>query len=350
VGDGVAVLSAAAAPVFIERRYFDSVGDLVPSAGNPLALQSGFAESGTNQPLTLSGTTLRDGVLSLSTDGRYASLLGYGAAVGYANVATSRSAAVNRIVARIDANNNVDTSTRLPASFDGNNARSAISADGSGFWVAGAEGPADAGAGTGGVQYVPFGGAGGTPVLALPKSVRAALLFGGQLYGSSGDSPFSAVFTVGTGEPSSGAQIATLLSGMPNTGQSPLSFVFFDLKPAVPGLDTLYVADDRAPNAATATLGGGIQKWTLAIPAGGGTATWTLAATFNHDPAAAAVAIRQITGRVLSGNSVVLIGSSAEATTRLLRYVDDGTSANPTPTVLSTSGVNQSYRGVSLAP
>src|SRR5262249_21234080 len=123
VGDGVAALSTAAAPVFVERRYFDSVGDLVPAAGNPIALP--LVAAGANQPLTLSGTTTRDGVLSLSSDGRYATLLGYGTAVGTATVATSRSATVNRIVGRIDGNDRVDTSTRLANAFDGNNARSA---------------------------------------------------------------------------------------------------------------------------------------------------------------------------------------------------------------------------------
>jgi hypothetical protein len=181
----------------------------------------------------------------------------------------------------------------------------------------------------------------------LPKSVRAALLFGGQLYGSSGDTPFSAVFKVGAGEPSTAGQAATVLPGMPTTGESPLSFAFFDLNAAVPGLDTLYVADDRAANAATPAAGGGIQKWTLSA---GATPTWTLVATFNHDPAGTAVAIRQIAGRVVAGTTVALVASSADATTRLLLYTDDGSTTNPTPTLLATSAANEAYRGVSLAP
>ena len=60
VGDGVLVLGSSAVPVFVERRYFDSVGDIVKS----IALQSDFIEGGANLPLTLSGsaTSRRDPV------------------------------------------------------------------------------------------------------------------------------------------------------------------------------------------------------------------------------------------------------------------------------------------------
>src|SRR5207244_8748752 len=66
---------------------------------------------------------------------------------------------------------NVDTSTALTAAFSGNNARSAVSVDGTAFWAGGA------GSGTGaGMHYIGFGMTGGTQVLSLPASVRAPFI------------------------------------------------------------------------------------------------------------------------------------------------------------------------------
>src|SRR5262249_46565215 len=159
-------------------RYLDT-GALVGTIALPIAA------NGNNRPLTLSGTTVREGVLSLSSDGRYASMLGYATPPDATpNVATSPTASVNRVVARIDAQGGVDTSTVLTAAFSGNNARFAVTVDGSAFWAGGA----GSGAGAG-LHYIGFGMVGGVQVLSLPASLRASFLFGGQLYGSSSDVP-----------------------------------------------------------------------------------------------------------------------------------------------------------------
>jgi hypothetical protein len=328
VGDGSAALTSASFPVFLERRYF-SMAPAVRTIPLPIGV------SGSHQPLTLAGTTPRDGALSLSADGRYATMLGYGAPPGTPSISGSAAPPVSRIVGRIDADDNVDTSTVLTTAFNGNNARSAVSVDGSAFWVGGASNT------SGGIHYITFGTTGGTRILDLPNSVRATVIFGGQLYGSSGDTPSSGVFTVGAGLPTAAGQTARLLPGMPASGQSPCSFVIFDRDAAVPGPDTAYVADDRSP-----LSGGGIQKWTF-----NGT-TWLLAGTFNHDNAGATltVGMRGLTGTV-TGSFVTLVATSADVVmNRLFMYVDDGSSLNPTPTLLTTAAANTVYRGVALAP
>src|SRR6202042_1138293 len=114
-------LSAAATAVFLEERVATD-GTLVPTGHNPLALPT--AVNGSNARLVASGNATSEGALALSADGRYVTLAGYDAAVGTAGVATSTSATVNRVVGRVDAAGDVDTSTRINALISGGNPRS----------------------------------------------------------------------------------------------------------------------------------------------------------------------------------------------------------------------------------
>jgi hypothetical protein len=326
VGDGSTPLTNSSQAVFVERRSF---GAAPPLATIPLPT----AVMGANQPFTLAGLTTRDGALSLSTDEHYVSLLGYGAPLGAPSI--SNSSSVYRVVARIDAQHVVDTSTVLTSAFSGNNARSATSLDGSAFWVGGASST------SGGVHYIAFGTMGGTRILDVPTSVRSVVVYGGRLFGASGDTPYSGVFQIGAGLPTTGGQIASMLPGMPTTGQSPCSFVVLDRNDAVPGPDTAYVADDRAP-----AVGGGIQKWTFDGN------MWHLIATFNHDATGATlpVGMRGLAG-LATGPSVTLVATSAETSVnRIFMYTDDGSSLNPTPSLLGTASANTAYRGVAIAP
>src|SRR5262249_26600754 len=115
-----------------------------------------------------------------------------------------------------------------------------------------------------GIQYAALGTtSAGTQVLATPSNTRVTRIFNGQLYGTSGSTPYTCVFTVGTGVPTSTRQIATALPGFTTSGASPYEFA------VSPDGKTIYVADDRA-----IASGGGVQKWTYA------SATWSLASTF----------------------------------------------------------------------
>jgi hypothetical protein len=137
---------------------------------------------------------------------------------------------------------------------------------------------------------------------------------------------------------------AALLPGL-NVAQ-PYQFVLFDRDPLVAGPDTLYVADDRAPNAAMPLAGGGIQKWSF-----NGT-TWSNVATFTLDASGMAldVGMRGLAGAV-TGNAVTLVSVSADGVAnRVFMYVDDGSAPNPKPTLLATAAANTVYRSVSLAP
>ena len=213
VGDGQTALSAASAAVFVEERRTD--GTLVSTVALPIAA------SGAMQPFTMAGSATSEGGVALSASGHYLTAAGYATPPGTASVASTTAATVFRSAARIDAVGNVDTSTSFSTAESGFNARSAVSVDGAGIWIPGASG----------VWYGLFGAAtqSGTTVVAAPSNVRWLAIFGGQLYGSSGSSGFTDVFTIGAGLPVTVNQTATPLPGLPTTGASPYGFVLFDL-------------------------------------------------------------------------------------------------------------------------
>ena len=325
VGDGTTTLtSGVAAPVFVERHLVS--GALL---GSPIALP--VAPNGANQPLTLSGTASSEGALWRSTDGHYLSLAGYAAAPGTMGVVNTASASTNRVVARIDATGTVDTTTRLNTGFSGNNVRGAASVDGTAFWLSGTAGSGS----PAGIFYVPFGMTGGMQILSTPNNTRVVAIYDGQLYASAASGTFVNVFTVGSGLPTTPGQTATSLPGMPTAaGPSPYAFALLDRNPDVPGVDTLYVADDRSLPA------GGVQKWTF-----DGT-TWSLVTTLNSGLSTGA---RGLTA-FQAGANVTLVATTGEATqNRLVVVVDDGSASPPVSTV-ATAPPNTMFHGVALAP
>lgn len=322
VGDGGAALSGASTPVFIEHRAAD--GTLLGTLALPTAA------SGANQPLTLSGTATSEGSLSRSANGLYLTVAGYATAPGLASVATSASAAVNRVVARVDAAGNIDTSTLLNTAFDAGNVRGAASADGTSFWVSG-----NGAVGTAGVWYIAQGSAGGAQILAAPANVRHTHVFGGQLYASSGSSNYTAVNAIGAGLPTMAGQAAAPLPGMPVTGASPYSFALLDRDPNVAGVDTLYVADDRAVG-----NGGGVQKWSY------NGAAWTLVETFTSG---LTTGVRGLAAADAGGSVVVFATTAVASENSVIAFVDTG-AANPAGAVIATAGVNTVFRGVAISP
>jgi predicted extracellular nuclease len=314
VGSGDAALSSAAAPVFLDE--YTPAGVLVQSVPLPTAT------AGANRRLTMSGSASSEGALTQSQDGRYLTLAGYDADAGTAAVASLTTASVSRVVARVDGSGGVDTSTAVSDAFSGNNVRGAATDDGSKFWVAGANG---------GLRLVPLGGSGTTTQInsAAPTNLRAVTAAGGQLYVSTG-SGTTGVYTVGSNLPATGGQTPALTTAVP----SPYAIVPLDRDPAVPGIDTLYVADDSAsPN-------GGVLKFSF-----DGT-TWTARGSLRPG----GNGVRGLTG-VANGAGVTLFATTS---TNALVKVDDTAASNATisatSTVLQTAAANTALRGVAFAP
>ncbi|MBD2720663.1 IPT/TIG domain-containing protein [Hymenobacter armeniacus] len=331
VGDGGATaLSPAAAPTFLLE--YTPAGVLVQTIALPTAA------AGNNSILTNTGSSGSDALLTRSVNGAYLVLTGYDAAVGTASLSGTASAANNRVIGRIAADGTFDTSTRLSDGFSGGNIRSAATVDGTTFYAVGS---------TGGVRYAPLGNpASGTStvVSAVPSNNRGVGIYNGNLYVSSSTTTggnFLGISQVGTGLPTATGTTTTPLPGFPSTtGPSPYGFYFADLSTTVPGVDVVYVADDRT------TVDGGVQKWSLV----GG--TWTLNGVITGATATTAgPALRGLNGSLI-GTTVNLATSSSTN----LYFITDNAGYNAAPSNLvlpasvATAGTNANFRGVAFAP
>jgi hypothetical protein len=322
VGNGMDSLTNTGNSVFLDE--YTPTGTLVQSIPMPTTA------SGANFPLIAGGTATTEGGLTRSADGRFLLVPGYGTTTGGGtSLGTTTSAAVPRVVGRVDAAGNVNTSTALNDAFSAGTPRGVSSTNGTDIWLTGSNE---------GVRYTTFGATTSTVISNTVTNLRNTLIAGGQLYVSTGSGSTVRIGTVGTGTPTTSGQTITNLPGFVTSG-SPYQFFFADLSSSVPGLDTLYVADDT-----TAT--GGIQKFSLV----GG--NWT------SNGSTAADTYRGLTG-VVSGGNVTLYatrkgGSTATGGGELVSLVDStGYNATITanaPTVIATAAANTAFRGVALTP
>ncbi|HEY2901509.1 MAG TPA: hypothetical protein VGL59_13090 [Polyangia bacterium] len=331
--DVTGVAAKAAAPVIVETRSTVD-GSIV---GTPVALPT-MANPGTNQPVMLSSSSTSEGGLSLSTDGHYLMVGGYGP-TNATDAGTVVSKAAPRVVARINAAGTVETYTLASAAFAGDNFRGVVSTNGSDLWASG-----NASAKTGaGVWYAKFGTNSGIQVIGsgvpsgTPTQARLCDLSASILYCTSSVTDYSGVFSVGNSPPpTTPMQLANLLPGFPGGKVlSPFAFVFTDA-------NTIYLADDRA------APDGGVLKWTYSS----NTSTWTLAATFNTGTTFGA---RGLAAYASAGN-VVLLASTADADASgnalpnsIVKFVDTGT-GTPTVTTLVSPAANVIFKGLALPP
>ena len=318
VGTGAAALTSASTAAFLERLTSD--GAAVATITLPTVA------SGQNLPLTVSGTATSEGNISRAANGAYVVVPGYAAVPGVASITGTTSAATNRLIGRVNGAGVVETTTRFDTAFSTSNIRSATTSDGVTMWAAGS---------ASGVYTVQFGTATAAQVLATPASGRALHVIGGQLYGTSGSSPFTNVYSIGAGLPVTLVAAAQAFAGMATSGASPYSFALFDRNPNVAGRDTLYVADDRA-----IASSGGVQKWVTAD----GT-NWTLDKTISTG---LTTGVRGLTGYVAGSTVVLFVTTTEAAANKLVRILDDG--VNVSATTLVTAATNTAFRGVAIAP
>ncbi|MBV1854512.1 ExeM/NucH family extracellular endonuclease [Catellatospora sp. NEAU-YM18] len=315
VGDGAAALSSVAAPVFLDE--YTPAGALVRTITLPTSV------SGSNRRFTMAGSATSEGALALSADGRYLTLGGYDADPGLAGVATSSTATVARVAARVDGAGAVDTTTAITDAFSGANIRGVVSDDGSRVWAVGS---------SGGVRLATVGAGTTTQINSVaPTNLRAVAIADGRLYVSTGSAP-TGVYAVGSGLPTTGGQTPSLVTAVP----SPYAILALDRDPGVPGVDTLYVADDSAsPN-------GGIAKYSF-----NGSA-WTARGNFRPSGSGA----RGITGSV-TGATATLFATTNAGSAQLVKVEDTAAYDAPisaTAVVLQTAATNTALRGVAFAP
>lgn len=313
-GDGSAALNNSATAAFLSE-FSLSGGSPIQTIALPTAV------SGLNQPLTLSGTATSEGFLTLSVNGQYLTMTGYGVVPGTATPQTSTPTLASRVVGLIGLNGNINTTTALGDAYNGSNIRSAVSTDGTSLWTAG-NGGTGQGA-TAGTRSTTTGSTTTTGLHSTTTNIRVVNIFNGQLYADSGSAGFTGVGTVGSGLPTTSGQTFTLLPGMPTSGtHSPYDFWFKDA-------NTLFVADDG-----TVANGGGIQKWTLSA------GTWSLSYTLLNN-GTTTTAVRGLAGTVDGNGDAVLFGTTGSA---LITVTDTGVSA--VATTLATATLNTAFRGV----
>ena len=318
VGSGSGSLLDTGNPVFLDE--YTPSGTLVQSVAMPTTV------TGANRRLVASGIATGEGELTRSADGQFLVATGYDAAIPYSSGLPGTSAsAVARTVARIAYDGTVDTSTALTDSGSDGGIKSAVTHDGSAFWFAAASG----------LRYAALGSvAGSTPLNASSFNYRQIQIYQNQLYVSAGSAV--RIGSVGIGLPATSGQSVTGLPGLPaSTG----SYAYFlaDLNTGIPGVDTLYVADES----------NGLQKYSWV----GG--TWVANGTIGGS----SDSYRGVTGSV-SGSVVTLFatkkgGNSASGGGQLVKWVDSGgynAAFNGSPTGLANAANNTAYRGVALAP
>jgi hypothetical protein len=318
VGDGSGSLVNTGNPVFIDE--YSQAGTLVRSTKMPTA------DNGTTHALVASGTATSEGLITLSADQHFVMLSGYDATLpGQASVVSST---VPRVVGRLDALANVDTSTALTDWASANNPRSVASTDGMNLWVAGA---------TGGVRFTTLGATTSTQLSTTVANIRQTNIFVSQLYVSDSSGSSVRLGAVGIGLPTTSGQTIANLPGIPASTGSPYGFFFADLDDTISGVDTLYVADD----------GTGLVKYALI----GG--NWTNEGTVGTS----SDAYRGLTGSVSNGVVTLFAarkgGSTATGGGELVSLVDASGRLGAftvTPTSLATAATNEAFRGVAFAP
>ena len=318
IGDGTA-LSAASTQAVLEERDYNS-GALVHTWPLPTAL------AGSNNPFSMAGNSTSEGGLSLSGNKKYVTLAGYAAAPGTAAIAATTAANVKRVVARVDAQGNVDTTT-LVNTFSAGNPRGATSQDGTQFWLTGSNS---------GVNYVTLGASGSSTPVVISSSttnMRHTHVYGGQLYATSASGAFQGVGAIGSGLPTALVSgTAAVLPGMPTASGAPYSFAVLDTDSnGTP--DTIYVAQDAS---LVGTLN--VQKWVF------GGSTWSQVTAFAPvlTGAGAARGLAALQGQ----GGVRIVATTSDS--RLVTFIDNGNT--PAVTVLATTAANYLYRGVAFSP
>ncbi|SDJ09650.1 Protein of unknown function [Frankineae bacterium MT45] len=317
VGTGTGALSSSGSAVALDE--FSTSGASVSSVTLP------SVASGANKPLVASGSANSEGMLTLSADGRYLVATGYSAAVGATGLSSSASASVPRTVARVDALGNVDTTTALTDFSDGNNPRSAISLDGSSFWVAGAASS---------LRYAALGATTSTALTnSTYKNLRQLQIANGQLYASADPTKASVtVASIGTGLPTSGTQTPTNIP-FTTAPTQPFGYAFVTLGSGSAS-DTLYVADNGA---------GVVAKYTL---------------TSGHWASSGSVAVSNVTGLAANDSngtvSIFATASGSAGTSGSLYKITDssglGGTLSGSAALIATAPANEAYRGVAFAP
>ncbi|MEJ8841129.1 T9SS type A sorting domain-containing protein [Lacibacter sp. H375] len=318
LGNGSVYNGNAAARCFLDE--YTTTGTLVQTVAMPVTT------SGANRKFMLSNNAY-GGLVTLSLDNRYLLLPGYDVDEFSQPLTSFTSAIVPRVIARIDKNEVINTTT-VTGAYSGESVESAYSPNGTDIAVAGSNLN-----GGGGVRYVTLGGTTSLSVNTANLSNYQLNVFNNQLYISCEFNNVSVGVFSGT-FPVTVAPTITNLPGLPTANSTPLGFFLADLDNAVAGPDVLYVCDG---NNFGGTLANTLTKYSL------------VAGSWVKNNSKAITAPRGLTGTV-NGTTVTLYVTS---NTNLYSLVDaSGYNANMTAslTTLATAAANTTFKGLAFTP
>jgi hypothetical protein len=362
--DGGTISSGSFLPISVQE--FDLEGGTV---GSPLVLP-GVSSAG-QQAISLQGDNVTEGDITASVSGGYLVTAGWNVAPG-----STAGAGTQGVVARIDSSGHVDTSTVVPGAFSPIlSIRSAVTNDGTGFWISGASTNTAPG-NTGGVWWVPFGNTGSDDqLLSMPNGTpnvysRWVRITQGMLFAGFDGVPRYISFlgnlpTTGTVSPITLGGNSDGFATWAGPRPSPYGFVMFNLFGNTTGPDTIYIADDgitpdgtgdTAGTGAASTGGGGLSKWSW-DQATGWSQVWSVSAgNWAADAgivSGAAIGFRGLAGYA-TGTTVTLMATTAstaaDPNSLAVVFVDNRTGMPPSPSIVASSGPNQVFRGVAVTP
>ncbi|MCE9559874.1 MAG: hypothetical protein K8R88_13105, partial [Armatimonadetes bacterium] len=320
IGDGAAALTAFATPVFLVEMT--PAGAIVQTIPMPTTGASQF---------TCRGTSTSEVHLNVN-DNKF-TFAGYDAAVGAADPSIASNLSTDatpmrRVIAVVDMNGNIDTTTRMVDTNSGGSVRSAV-INGTDLWISGTNGNGAANFLTSGIRYATVGASFSTGITDTATgnltNMRNVGIFGGQLYiGSFSGTTYNGINAVGTGLPTSGVQP---LVNKVNTaaGGSPASTGCYDF---IFTGNALYAASDQS------TTLGGLVKWTTAD----GGATWNFQYIINN------IATGGIRSLALSGSTFYVTGANGTV------YSGQDLGVGSTFTAVAAAPTNTTYRGIKVVP
>lgn len=327
-GDGSAPMAnSTLVPVFLDE--YTPAGVLVGTKVIPTVAD------GANKPMSglarvSTGLYQQEGISTISSDGKYITIIGYNQTPGAAIPATSDGFVVGVIAA--DGSYNSTTTLSNEASTGLGSPRSAI-IKGTDIWANGYQN---------GVQYTTLGASGSTRVSVGQNAPRTLTMFGDAIYAPIGNSG-----NLASADPAPGTSttFSTISFGSPTPTTNQV-MVFM-----INGVYRLYVADDAANL---------IRRYYLNTA---GT-SWVVDGTVSSAPATAFVKSITIVQSESGANTLVDVyattwgndGSGIEAS-KLIKFTDTYSTASPKnpPTtsavaVLATAPANTLFRSVTPAP
>ncbi len=309
VGNGTDALTSFGNALFLQE--YTPTGTLVGTDSIPA--------SGSN-PVCISGSASSEGQLTRSPDKSIVTFAGYKVAPPYTSgVASTTSAAVSRVVIKVDYNKVITTSANTASQFSGNNIRSAVGDGSNNYWAVG---------GNTGVYHFGSTASDTAIVSTTSTNIRYVAIFNSQLYYVTAKGTYG-LYKVGTGTPTTTGQTSTNIIAVGNS-LSPYAFSINSTE------DTCYIAIDSVT-----TTGGGVQKW---IKTSG---TWALAYTLGPGNSSLA-GCRSLTVS-WGGTYPIIYATTAETSfNRLIKIIDNGSTA--TATTLATAPTGTIFRGVDFAP